>query len=168
MALFEGFSPRDMSLREKELWSDALVNGFVSFYFFSRTFGLLLLGDEALMSDQMTRIIINTVALAIILGVVVVGVIRASHSPDSAAPEPLDERDRLFAHRADKVGYLVLVVGICILLGQIVLEQVFSEIAARGPFTLTPLIIGYFLLAALTLASLARAATAIISYRRGY
>lgn len=168
MPLLSRFSASDMSLHEKELWCELLVSGLVSFYFFSKTFGLLVMGDAALMGDEMSRLIVKTITLAIVLSIVVYGIVRASHRYDSGNPEPVDERDRLFAARAGNVAYVVLIVSICALLGQIVMQQLFPATADRLPFQLSPLVIGHFLLAALTIASLAKAATAIVFYRRGH
>lgn len=168
MSLFQRFSAQDMSMHEKELWCELLVSGFVSVYFFSRTFGLLMMGDDALMGREMARLIVKTIILAIGLSIVVFGIIHASHRYDSGNPEPVDERDRLFSARASNVAYIVLVVAICILLGQIVMEQMFAAAAEHLPFRLTPLIIGHLLLAAMAVASLAKAITAIVYYRRGY
>lgn len=167
MSLFQRFSAQDMSLHEKELWCELIVSGLVSFYFFSKTFGLMMMGDEAQMGREMARLIIKTISLAVILSIVVYGIVHASHRYDSGKPEPVDERDRLFAARASNIGYRVLVGVLCILLGHIVMEQMWVP-AGRYPFTLTPLMIGHLVLAAMAAASLAKAIAGIVFYRRGY
>lgn len=166
MSLLSRFSASDMSMHEKELWCELIVSGLVSFYFFSKTFGLMMMGDEALMGREMARLIIKTISLSVVLSIVVYGIVHASHRYDSGKPEPVDERDKLFAARATSIGYRVLIGMLCILLGQIVMEQMWVP-DGYFPFTLTPLIVGHLMLVAMAAASLAKAISGIVFYRRG-
>lgn len=159
-----------MSLREKELWCETIVSAMVAFYFFSRTFSYLILGDIALLTDEMGGLIARTIAYAIGLSIIGYILVQLAHDTEEtgkeARMEPKDERDRLFDNRAHRIGYLVLMVALSALLFHIAVE----EISGRQtlPFTLTPLAIAHLLLGLMTIASLAKACAALFFYRRGY
>ncbi len=160
-----------MSWREKNLWCETLISALVSVYFFYHSFAILLSLDanSAFPVRDLTRLIISTVILSIILSTVLFTLLRMLSGDHSATVEPSDERDRLFELRSNQVGYWTLCVITAFVIGAIVINTTSADSdTLQLNIPMSPLLIAQALIAALTLASLAKAASALFYYRRGY
>ena len=83
--------------------------------------------------------------------------------------EPSDERDRLFELRSNQVGYWTLCIITAFVVGAIVINSTSAQSdTLQVSLPMSPLLIAQALIAALTLASLAKAISALFYYRRGY
>lgn len=152
----------DMSVREKHLWVEVIVDIVVAVYYFPKLFGLFILGDEALTGPPMFNLIIQTVGLAIILAGII-GVILLRQEKTA----PKDEREKQFYARANLIAYRVLLICICGLMGQIVMSEIFA--GGRQSFlVLTPVIIANLLMIAIILAEMSKSVMRLFYYRRGY
>lgn len=160
-----------MSWREKHLWAETLISVLVSVYFFSHSFTLLLSleDDSPFPVRDMTRLIITTVILSIILSVVIFTLLRMLSGNHQGEIEPSDERDRLFELRSNQVAYWTLCAITATVVGAIVLNSTSAQSdSLQISLPMSPLLIAQALIAALTLSSLAKSISALFYYRRGY
>jgi len=160
-----------MSWREKNLWCETLVSALVSVYFFYHSFAILLRldADSPLPVRDMTRLIVTTVIISIILSTVLFTLLRMLSGDHQANVEPSDERDRLFELRSNQVGYWTLCIITAFVVGAIVINSTSAQSdTLQVSLPMSPLLIAQALIAALTLASLAKAISALFFYRRGY
>jgi hypothetical protein len=170
-----------MSQPEKASWVALVVNVLIGCCYFGVVSNMP--GDSHLLGPGMALFIVPLIVLAILAALVSELVLRAIQRDaggDPARRERLDERDRIINLRAGRNAYVVLVVAIAAVLGQIAMtgwEQSWGWPAAqvadtvlermvRGP--LTGPVIAQLLLLALTLAGVCKYLTRIVSYRRGY
>lgn len=155
---------RHFSTREKNLWSEFLVDLAAGLYYYPKMIALIARGDDALTGAAMVGLITSTVMVAIFAGVIVSVFLHLE-----AKPEPLDERDHLFRARGNQVAYLVLVGCIVLIMGHVVISELMPRMAGNPlPFELTGVVIAHLLLVSLFLSSVAKTLVMLFFYRRGY
>jgi hypothetical protein len=154
----------DFSIREKNLWIEFLVDIGVALYYWPKAFALMRAGDALVRGVGMVDLIINTVMLAIFIGVVLSVFVHTQQKP-----EPMDERDYLIAARSSVWSGRVLVACIVLIMGYAVIQELGGAvIAGRALLTLTPLLIAHLLLVALMLSSMTASLLKLYFYRLGY
>ena len=154
----------NFSTREKNLWSELLVDIVVGLYYFPKMLLMLLAGDDALAGKAMAGLVISTVMVAIVAAIIVSVFLHAQKKP-----EQVDERDHLFASRGAKVAYTVLAACTVLLMGNIVVHTLLPEVAQnRFPVNLSPVGIAHLMLLSLYLSSFIKTVVQLYFYRRGY
>jgi len=170
-----------MSQHERVSWVSLIVNAFIGYWYFARVLGMP--GDAALLGPGMAVFALNLIIVAIFAGILselVLRLIQIRSGGDPRRREKLDERDRLINLRANRNAYVLLVIAVAAVLSLIALTQWMPSWGvprsaapetvlirmAHGP--LTGPLIAQLLLLALTLATLCKYVTRIVSYRRGY
>ena len=155
---------RNFSTREKNLWSELLVDLVAAAYYYPKMFSLMQAGDEGLTGAAMTSLIIGTVMVAIFAGVIVSVFLHAQKTPEVA-----DERDLLFRSRGNTVAYFSLVLCIIVIMACVVITEMMPTFArTEGFYAVTPLVIANLLLVSLFISSVAKVLVQLYSYRRGY
>ena len=163
-----GLTPRarallgDMSVRERKLWFELVVDIAVGLYFYPKAFALMVAGDTALTGRAMTGLIMGTVTWAIIISVVLALVFKAN-----AKPDPKDERDHLIEITTGRWFGRVLVICLMAIVGLIVVQAMAVDVGSLL-FTLTPLGVALLLLFSMMLASLVDSVAKLRCYRRGF
>lgn len=154
----------NFSTREKNLWSEFLVDVVVALYYFPKLFSILRAGEEALTGRVMAELVTGTVILAIFVGIIVSVFLHTEKKP-----EQVDERDYLFDARGSKIAFTVLAISIALIMGNIVVFEMMPEVALqRMLFAMSPVAIANLLLVALMLSSMVKVAMQLFYYRRGY
>ena len=155
----------NMALREKDLWAELFVDVVVALYYFPRVFALMREGDELLRSSQMLSTVISSIILAIVVSIVVFGTL---HWQDPKL-EKKDERDYRFEAQGSRNAYVSLNILLGILISIIISVEYFSGRGLGSFFVnLGPIGIANLILLAMIGASFFKAATQLISYRRGF
>lgn len=155
-----------MSVREKNLWAELLVDVVVGLYYLPKMFVLLQGGERALTGGAMAGLVTSTVLVGIMAGVAA-AVLLGLLSQDKDA-EPLDERDHSFLARGNLVAYVTLVAGVVLIISQVVIFELMPELWQERGIPLSPVAIANLLLVALVLSSVVKVAAQLFSYRRGY
>jgi hypothetical protein len=155
----------EISVREKKLWFEFVVDVVVGLYFYPQAFVLMAAGDAALTGRAMTGLIMGTVTWAIIASIGLALVFRTREKP-----EPKDERDRLIEITTGRWFGRVLVLCLLGIIGLVVVQAMAVDIDTQlfaQSFALTPLGIALLLLFSLMLASLTDSIMKLYCYRRG-
>jgi len=147
-----------MSLRERKLCCELLVDVVVAVYYFANALPLLAAPEPQL--TTMAGLVVKCVLLSIVLSIIVFSIAHVG-----APEQPADERDRLFDARGNGIAYVTLLVCLCVVMFQVSASQLFP---ARAPFPTTPMIVVHLLLLCILLSSAVKALVQLISYRRGY
>lgn len=124
---------------------------------------MLLADDDAMNGIAMFDLVTNTVILAILVGIMVSFLLRIDKKT-----EQMDERDHTSNARGDRIAYLLLVIFVCLLIGQIVVNERMPDALQNRLFELSPIVIGHLLLIALVLSSTLKVIVQLFYYRRGY
>ena len=152
----------NMSIREKDLWGELLIDVLVALYYFPKVIALMVQGDAMLRGREMADLVFSTIVLAIVVSIVVFGAI---HIKGEA--EHRDERDLQFEAQGNLLGFRVLYGFLVLILGQIVLWEYFSP---TGIDTLLneagTLVVGHLVLLAMIFTSMVKAAVQLYQYRR--
>ena len=153
----------NFSTREKNLWSELLVDLVAGAYYYPKMIAMIL-AAAPLTGAAMANLITNTVLVAIFAGVIVSVFLHTQKKPERE-----DERDLLFRARGNTVGYLVLALCVALVMGQVVVfEMMPSFTRSVAPFELSGLVIAHLLLVSLFLSSVAKSVVQLFFYRRGY
>ena len=159
MELFNNFSTR-----EKNLWSELLVDVVVGFYYYPKIIIMIIAGGEALTRGAMAELVTKTIMLAILMGIIVSAFLHAQKKP-----EQVDERDQVFKARGNSIGYRVLVFCVVLLMVQILVTEFMPDIAdGRFASDLSGVAVANLLLMSLFFSSLAKTLIQLFSYRRGH
>ncbi|MBT8147571.1 MAG: hypothetical protein KJN90_12010 [Gammaproteobacteria bacterium] len=151
-----------MSIREKDLWGELLIDVLVALYYFPKVFALMAQGDTMLRGGEMADLVISTIVLAIVVSIVVFGAI---HRKGEA--EDRDERDLQFEAQGNLLAFRVLYGFLVLILGQIVMWEYFSPSDLDALLTEAgPLVVGHMILLAMILTSMVKAAVQLFQYRR--
>lgn len=154
---------QDMSVREKNLWGELLVDVVVALYYFPSAIKLLMRPEGEAITGELAGLVAGSIALGIVLGIVVFGLINLR-----ASKEPVDERDHLFMAHGSRAAYGVLVACLCLLMWQVAASELSHASAGYFPFKLTPVAISHLLLLSVILSSTVKAVVQLVYYRRGY
>lgn len=147
-----------MSLRERKLWCELLVDVVIAVYYFSNALPWLAEPDPQF--GAITLLIGKSIGLAIVLAIIVFSLAHVG-----APEQPSDERDRLFDARGNAIAYFTLLGCVSLMMVQISV----SELApGRALFEITPMVVVHLLLLCIILSSSVKAIVQLISYRRGY
>jgi len=153
----------NLSIREKGLWAEVLVNALVAVYYFPKAIALMAQGDALLRGREMAGLVTSTIVLAIVMSTIVFGAI---HIKGEA--EDRDERDLQIEAQGNLLAYRVLCGFLVLILGQIVLWEYFD---AAGIGTLLKeagsLVVGHMILLTMMFASVIKVAVQLYHYRRG-
>ena len=152
----------DLSVREKNLWVELLVNGAIAIYYIPRLFWLIHYGDRALRGEAMVSLIVGTVMTAIVARIVLAVLLHAQQ-----APEPMDERDYFIDQRANSVFGAVLQGCMLLVIAAIAVQEFDGDAYHRLPMMLSPLVIANVLLVGCMLAAIVRDVVKAVLYRRG-
>ena len=152
----------DISVREKKLWFELVVDIAVGLYFYPKAFALMIAGDAALTGRAMVELIVGTIVWVIIISVVLGRLLKCDQKP-----EPKDERDRLIENITGRWFGRTLVLCLLGVIGLIVVQATAADVGSLL-FTLTPLGIALLLLFSLMLASLVDSIAKLYCYRRGF
>ena len=154
----------NFSTREKNLWSELLVDIVAALYYYPKMLRLMQAGEDGLTGAAMTSLITGTVMVAIFTGIIV-SVFLHTHK----TPEQVDERDLQFKARGNTIAYFVLLACIVLVMGLVVIQEMMPTFARTMPlFELTPIILANLLLVSLFISSVAKSGILLYSYRRGY
>lgn len=169
-----------MSQQERVSWVSLVVNVLIGYWYFERVLSLPAGAD--LFGPGMARFAINLIILSIFIGIaceVALGMAQKRSGGSDADKNSIDERDQLINLKASRNAYGVLSMAIGLLLVRVALvewvqrsgrhvpdPQSMPELLLIGP--LAPMHIAQLLLLALTLAGIAKYASRIFFYRRGY
>ena len=154
---------RNMSLREKDLWGELLIDVLVAIYYFPRAIALISNQQDAELNRELAGLVGSTIVVAIVAAVVVFGAIHLS-----GETEPKDERDSRFEVHANRFAYWGLNSLLVLILFLLVGSQ-YAEIPLPGTgiVNLGPLGVGHLILLAMVLASTIKAITQLYQYRLG-
>lgn len=152
----------DLSVREKNLWVELLVNGLIAVYYIPRLFWLIHYGDRALRGAAMVNLIVGTVMTAIFARIVLAVLLHAQQKP-----EPMDERDHFIEQRANNVFGAVLQGCMLLVIASIAVQEFDGGAWRHLPMMLSPLVIANVLLVGFMLAAIARDVVKAVLYRRG-
>lgn len=152
----------NMSIREKDLWAELMIDLLVALYYFPRAMALMAQGDVVMRGSELAGLVGSTIVLAIVVSIIVFGIIHRS-----GETEHKDERDYRFEARGNLIGYWTLTALLVLLLGCIVLTE-YSFPVRQVPFLLEmgPLGVGHLILLALVLTSIVKAGTQLYYYRQ--
>ncbi|NNE37246.1 MAG: hypothetical protein HKN08_02990 [Gammaproteobacteria bacterium] len=154
---------KNFSTREKNLWSELLVDIVVALYYFPKMLLMLLVGQEALTGAAMAGLVTSTVIVAIVTASIIALFLHAEKTP-----EHVDERDHLFEYRGSRTAYLVLVICVVALMGTIIVQELMPDFTRDRFVELSPVAIAHLLLLALVVSSTVKSVTQLFFYRRGY
>jgi len=158
MELFNNFSTR-----EKNLWSELLVDIVIGLYYFPKMF-VMMASNTELSGGAMAELITGTVILAIFMGIIISVFLHTQKKP-----EQVDERDHLFDARGSRIAYTVLGLCVALVIGHIIVNEMLPEVARdRALLNLSPVAIAHLLLLSLYLSSVIKTVMQLFFYRRGY
>lgn len=153
----------DLSVREKNLWVELLVDVIVALYYYPKMFVLIVAGDAALTGERMVSLIIGTVMLAIFTSVALAALVH-----EKKRPEAKDERDLLIDKRGGALYGRVMLLCVLAIIGIIVMQQMTLGREVSWLIALSPLVIAHLLLFTLMLASTASSVLKLVLYRKGF
>lgn len=144
-----------MSFQEKSAWGTLIGMSIIGAFYFRSVWELWQTGQLHAASNFGLA-----TGLTVLLVIVLVGyhILIAV----SARPEPDDERDRLVAWRAGRIGGLVLTVGVVGIVFQILIGGLFDD-----PVAGSPVLIANALMAAVFIATIVELVVTLVYYRRG-
>lgn len=152
----------DLSIREKNLWVELLVDVVVALYYYPKMFLLITAGNAALTGERMTNLIISTVGLAIFVSVALAALLH-----EKTTPEPKDERDLLIDSRGSALFGRTMLACVLVIMGMIVMQEMTLGRQTGWLITMTPLVIAHLLLFTLMISSTASSVLKLVLYRRG-
>lgn len=154
----------NFSTREKNLWSELLVDLVAGAYYYPKMIAMILGGADRLTGAAMASLVTGTVMVAIFAGIVVSVFLHTQKKPEIE-----DERDRLFRARGNTVGYAVLALCVVLIMGQVIIFEMMPNFArTEAPFDMSGLVIAHLLLVSLFLSSVSKSVVQLYYYRRGY
>lgn len=152
----------DVSIREKNLWIELLVNCVIAIYYIPKLFWLIHFGDSALRGAAMVNLIIGTVMVAIFANAALAALLHVKQKP-----EPMDERDLLIDQRASNVFGKVLQSCMLLVIASIAIQEMHDRAWMHLPMMISPLVIANVLLVGFMLAGILRDVMKVSLYRRG-
>ncbi|MCB1669957.1 MAG: hypothetical protein R3F41_06040 [Gammaproteobacteria bacterium] len=152
----------NVSLREKELWAELLIDLLVAAYYYPRAISLMTEGTAAMAGREMAGLVASTIVFAIVAGIVLFGTIHYHGETEKA-----DERDFRFEISSNRVAYWSLNFFLVLILSLLTINE-FASRPMPGAFILEagPLGVGQLILLAIFLASITRVTTQLFHYRR--
>lgn len=154
---------QNFSTREKNLWSELLVDIVVGLFYFPKMINMMFSGAD-LTGKGMAGLITETVILAIVTGVIISIFLHTQKKP-----EQVDERDHLFDARGSRIAFAVLALCIALIMGNIIVYEMLPEVAKdRAVLNLSSVVIAHLLLLSLFLSSVIKTIVQLYFYRRGY
>ena len=147
----------DLSFKEKSILGTLIGITLVSFWYFETVLGMLQAGATDLVA--LGKLAVGLVIFFILVEIVFHTLLAARWPRDAAAGE--DERDQLIELKGERVGGLLLGLGVVSTIGHIALNALF-ETAAPSHFLSVNL-----LLLSLTIAEIGKYVSQLIYYRRG-
>jgi hypothetical protein len=164
MSIFSKFMSifSNMSAREKNLWSELLVDVLVAVYYFPNAFRLIHKGRGAINNPAMAGLVIMSIVIAVFVSIVMSIVLRVWREPNIK-----DERDYQFMSRGAIIAYWTLLVFIGMIIGQLAFEGLYPGIAERIWITTTPIIIAHLLMLSWMFSSVIKTSIQLFFYRRG-
>ena len=155
---------KNFSTREKNLWSELLVDMVAGLYYYPKMFRMIHAGGEAVSGAAMTNLIIETIIVAIFTGIIV-----ASFLHTQKSPEQTDERDQIFKARGNTVGYFALIACVVFIISYVVVYELMPAWAGTDEFFQnSSVVLANLLLVSLFISSVAKTVVQLLSYRRGY
>lgn len=157
-----------MSFKEKSILGTLLLVLWVSAAYFTKVIAMLNAGDVDFVS--LGKLAISLIVFFVILEIVFHALI-ASASPKEAL-EGEDERDRLIELKGERVGGLLLGIGVAFTIGHIALHGLFGERTSSYPdlarfFDNSPFVTANLLLFWLTISEVGKYVSQLVYYRRG-
>ena len=155
-----------LTSREKNLWIELIVDVAVMLYYWPKAF-VLLQKNSSPIGIEMASLIISTIAYAIFLAIVVAIVFEVLVRNNKQV-DVRDERDALFELRSYRFGFYSLIVFTVLIMGQVVIGELFPMLVERAPFEFTPIFIAHCIFLSINLSSLIQCSSQLFYYRRGY
>jgi hypothetical protein len=152
----------ELSIREKNLWVELLVDVIVALYYYPKMFLLITAGDAALTGERMVNLIISTVMLAIFVAVALAALLH-----EKQQPEPKDERDLVIDNRGSVLFGRMLLACVLFIMGMIVMQEMSIGRQLEWLIALSPLVIAHLLLFTLMISSTTSSVLKLVLYRRG-
>jgi hypothetical protein len=157
-----------MSFKEKSILGTLLLVLWVAAAYFTKVIAMLGAGDVDLVA--LGKLAASLIIFFIVLEIVFHALI-AVGSPQEAI-EGEDERDRLIALKGERVGGLLLGIGVAFTIGQIAMHGVFGAKTSSYPelarfFDNSPFVTANLLLFWLTVAEVGKYVSQLVYYRRG-
>lgn len=154
---------KNFSTREKNLWSELMVDIVVGLFYFPKMIAMMISGAD-LTGRGMAGLITETVILAIVAGIIISIFLHTQKKP-----EEVDERDHLFDARGSRIAFSVLALCIALIMGNIIVYEMLPEaVKDRAVLNLSSVVIAHLLLLSLFLSSVIKTIVQLFFYRRGY
>jgi hypothetical protein len=157
-----------MSFKEKSILGTLLLVLWVAAAYFTKVIHMLGSGDVDIV--VLGKLAVSLIIFFIVLEIAFHSLI-AVWSPKEAL-EIEDERDRLIELKGERVGGLLLGIGVAFTIGHIALHGVFGERTSSYPevarfFDDSPFVIANLLLFWLTVSEVGKYVIQLVYYRRG-
>lgn len=155
----------NMSFSEKSAWISLVTTVCVFGYYFARVLGFADLPQEQ-GATEAAKLLGSLLVVVIIIESIFHSMLAATNH--RAAEMGADERDRLFALKANQVGYTILSVGAVFVIGRLILVELEPSFADHNSSLQLPMLTAHLLMGSFILSEIARFAMQIVYYRRGY
>ena len=158
----------DLSFKEKSILGTLVLVLVVSFFYFSRVVEMLAAGTVDLAA--LGGLAVSLIVFFIIVEIVFHSAIALWSPQDAEAGE--DERDRLIELKGERVGGLLLGLGVAFTVGHIALNGLFGSLAGSEPrlaalMSTSPFVTANLLLFSLTVSEIGKYLSQLLYYRRG-
>jgi hypothetical protein len=159
---------RDMSFKEKSIFGTLLLVLWVAAAYFTKVVAMLTAGDVDFVA--LGKLAVGLIVFFIVVEIVLHAVIAAGSSKE--VPEIEDERDRLIELKGERVGGLLLGIGVAFTIGHIAVHGVFGDRTSSYPeiarfFDNSPFVTANLLLFWLTVSEVGKYVSQLLYYRRG-
>ena len=155
----------NMAFKEKSIWLSLITTVLIFSYYLIRLFALLDEPEELATSAALGLLLKMSMAI-IIVEAVLQSLLAASNR--KVANLGADERDRLFAYKANNLGYAVLVIGVMFTLGQMLILEFNPQLINHDAVLSIPLLTTHILLFSFILSEIARFSAQLYYYRCGH
>lgn len=151
---------QQLSNREQNIIGELILEVTIALYFVSKI--LSLSPGAPWMGSEVGWIVTKTIGFAIIGGIILMGAI------NMRGEEPADERDLRIAAKANRIAYISLYAGICMVIGVMSNAHITGDYLLGGEgFALNDFHIIFALMAALTLSSFIKSLGQLYLYQWG-
>lgn len=155
----------EMSFKEKSTWISLLCTICIFAYYFYNL-GALVGIPEVQAKAAATSLATRAIIYIVIAETLFQALLSASNHRDAELGN--DERDQIFSYKSNRVAYSILVTGVFITLGRLVLVEYNPNFADHNSSLQIPMLTAHILLFSFILSEVARFATQLFYYRRGY
>jgi hypothetical protein len=155
----------DMSFKEKSIWLSLVTTVLIFSYYFIKIFALLD-EPEALAKNAALGLLLKITISIIIVEAVLQSILAASNR--NVADLGADERDTLFAYKANNLGYGALVIGVIFTIGQMLILQFNPKWTDHNVMLSIPLLTIHILLFSFIVSEVVRFSAQLYYYRSSH